>query len=123
MRVLLCILSVNLLLLFQPIQSAALDSTISALPRLVKFSGTLKHGEGGHSGSVGVIFAIYDKEGSVSPLWLETQSVTADETVHYSVLLGSTKSEGLPASIFSSGEARWIGVQVDGQGGQPRTRL
>jgi hypothetical protein len=96
----------------------------SNLPRVVKYSGVLKDSEGhARTGSVGVIFAIYDKEDGIAPLWLESQSVTADETGHYSVLLGSTKAEGLPSSIFASGEARWIGVQVDGQAEQPLTLL
>jgi hypothetical protein len=102
----------------------AQTSTPSSLPHLIKYSGVLKDADrhtGG--GTVGVIFAIYDKEDSVAPVWLETQSVTADESGHYNALLGSTKSEGLPASIFSSGEARWIGVTAEGAAEQQRTLL
>src|SRR4051794_23574665 len=81
---------------------------VSTLPRIVKYSGALKTSDGQpRTGTVGVIFAIYDKEDGVSPIWLESQSVIADDTGHYSALLGSTNASGLPASIFSSGEARW----------------
>src|SRR5258706_8072725 len=81
---------------------------VSTLPRIVKFSGALKISDGQQrTGTVGVIFAIYDNETAISPIWLESQSVTADDTGHYSVLLGSTNPAGLPAGIFSSGEARW----------------
>ncbi|MGO9124804.1 MAG: tail fiber domain-containing protein [Terriglobales bacterium] len=46
-----------------------------------------------------------------------------DKTGHYTVLLGSTTSQGLPASIFTSGEAHWLGVQVQGQEEQLRVLL
>ena len=39
------------------------------------------------------------------------------------VALGSTSSQGLPANVFASGEARWLGVQVQGQAEQPRVLL
>jgi len=39
------------------------------------------------------------------------------------VTLGETKSEGLPANLFASGEARWLGVQAQGQAEQPRVLL
>ncbi|MCU1311214.1 MAG: hypothetical protein JWO20_2339 [Candidatus Angelobacter sp.] len=110
--------------LFGIAQSKTPPPDLSTLPRIIKYSGALKTSDGQpRSGTVGVIFAIYDREAGLSPIWLESQSVTADDTGHYSVLLGSTNPAGLPASIFSSGEARWIGVQSDGQAEQPRTLL
>jgi hypothetical protein len=39
------------------------------------------------------------------------------------VQLGATLANGLPASLFTSGEARWVGVQISGQEEQPRTLL
>src|SRR5438128_873046 len=105
-------------------QAQTSSSTLSALPHLIKYSGVLKHTDGrARSSSVGVVFSIYDKEDAVAAVWLETQIVTVDDTGRYTVLLGSTKIEGLPASIFSRGEARWIGVQAEGQAEQPRTLL
>src|SRR6185312_5380627 len=79
---------------------------ISAIPRVVKFSGAVP------AGASSATFAIYATQDSSTPLWLETQSVTSDDTGHYTVLLGATKPDGLPASIFASGEARWIGVKI-----------
>src|SRR3954454_1597949 len=83
-----------------PAQTSAVDG--SSLPRVIRFGGVLKESP---KITVGVIFAIYDKQDSVSPIWLETQSVTTDETGHYNVILGSTNAAGLPASIFANGEA------------------
>ena len=38
-------------------------------------------------------------------------------------MLGSTKPEGLPAELFTSEQARWVGVQVSGQAEQARVLL
>jgi hypothetical protein len=96
------------------------------VPRLVKFAGAFKDELGKpRTGVVGVTFALYkDQEGGAA-LWLETQNVELDEQGHYTVLLGSTKSEGLPLEMFSSGEPRWLGVQVNlpHEAEQPRVLL
>src|SRR5713101_7257291 len=85
-----------------------------AVPRLIKFAGTLKDAQGKPlSNTVGVTFAIYKEQEGGAPLWLETQNVQLDEQGHYSVLLGATKSEGLSLELFSAGEPRWLGVQVN----------
>src|SRR5580700_9882397 len=67
------------------------------LPRLVKFSGTLKDVSGNAlTGIVGLTFALYSEQSGGVPLWLETQNVQPDNNGHYTVLLGSTKPGGLP---------------------------
>src|SRR5229473_385582 len=84
------------------------------VPRLVKFAGTMKDGQGKpRTGVVGVTFAIYKEQEGGAPLWLETQNVELDEQGHYTVLLGATQNEGLPLELFSSGQLRWLGVQVN----------
>lgn len=60
-----------------------------------------------------------DQQGG-SSLCRETQNAHADNNRDYSVMLGSTTAEGLPADLFSSGDARWLGVQPAGQPEQPR---
>src|SRR2546425_816627 len=84
------------------------------VPRLVKFAGVFKEEQGkARTGVVGVTLAIYkDQEGGAA-LWVETQNVELDEQGRYTVLLGSTKSEGLPLELFTTGEPRWLGVQVN----------
>ena len=96
----------------------------AVVPTLVKFSGTLTD-LNGHplSGITGVTFLLYKYEQGGAPLWMETQNVTPDKNGHYSVMLGSTRSEGLPTDLFASGEARWLGVQAQGQAEQPRVLL
>ncbi len=98
--------------------------TASALPRLVRFGGTVKDLNGNPTtGVVGITFALYSEQTGGAPLWLETQNATADSNGHYTVLLGATKPEGLPAELFTSEQARWVGVQISGQAEQPRVLL
>ena len=96
----------------------------AVVPPLVNFSGSLAGANGKPSaGLLGVTFSLYkDSEGG-TPLWIETQNVQVDKTGHYSVMLGSTSSHGLPSELFASGEARWLGVQPQGQAQQPRVLL
>lgn len=98
-------------------ESGAADGTISSapvtiVPRLIKFSGMLKDGKGEpKTGVGGITFEIYaDQEGG-APLWMETQSVTFDETGRYTVLLGADSSGGVPLELFSTGQARWLGIE------------
>ncbi len=100
------------------------QQTNTIVPTLVNFSGTLSSAD--HkplTGIVGVTFALYQDSGGGAPLWMETQNVQPDKNGHYSVQLGAASSQGLPASVFASGEARWLGVQVQGEAEQPRVML
>ena len=86
------------------------------VPRLVRFSGTML-GESGkpRTGVTGITFLFYKDQSGGTPLWMETQNVTLDGKGHYSVLLGSSKPDGLPTDLFAAGEARWLAVQAGGK--------
>lgn len=100
------------------------NSSNAVVPSLVSFSGVLTDVNGKLlTGVVGVTFALYKDSQGGAPLWLETQNVYPDKTGHYKVLLGATSSSGLPADLFVAGEARWLGVQPQGQAEQPRVSL
>jgi hypothetical protein len=104
-------------------QPAAASATV-AVPPIVHFSGVLNDVNGKPlTGTVGATFYLYQASEGGAPLWMETQNVQLDKAGHYSVALGSTSSQGLPISVFASGEARWLGVQVHGQDEQPRILL
>jgi len=106
--------------LAQPAASAA----NSVVPMWVNFGGVLTDINGKPlTGMVGVSFYLYQDQQGGAPLWIETQNVQPDRNGHYSVMLGSTTSQGLPADLFVSGEARWLGVQAQGQPEQPRVML
>jgi hypothetical protein len=94
------------------------------VPRLVNFSGKAADAQGKvMAGMAGATFAIYKDQYEGTPLWLETQNIQADARGNYTAQLGATKAEGLPLSLFTSGEARWLGVSVNGGAEQPRVLL
>jgi hypothetical protein len=94
------------------------------VPPLVNFSGVLTDVNGRPlTGTVGVTFLLYKDSQGGAPLWLETQNVSPDKNGHYTAMLGSTSSHGLPPEIFIAGEAHWLGVQVAGEAEQPRVLL
>jgi hypothetical protein len=116
--------------------STTVATSASQVPHLVKFSGTVQ-GTAADKGASGVIlgtgvaptnvvaitFALYSEQTGGVPLWSEVQNVHVDETGHYNVQLGSTQPGGLPVELFSSAQAQWLGVQVQGQAEQPRVML
>jgi hypothetical protein len=117
--------------LISQIQPGYAQHTISTntnvvVPPLVNFSGVLTDLNGKPittTGVVGVTFLLYKDSQGGSPLWMETQNVEPDRNGHYTVMLGSSSSSGLPADIFVAGEAHWLGVQAQGQDEQPRVLL
>ena len=50
------------------------------------------------------------------PLWQETQTVAVNPDGRFTLLLGSTRPEGLPLDLFASGEPRWLAIHVDASG-------
>src|SRR5580698_9262357 len=105
-------------------QEAAQAAASAVVPPVVKFSGVLTDTSNKPlAGTVGVTFSLYKEAQGGPALWVETQNVTLDKAGHYTAMLGSTTSQGLPADVFASGEARWLGVQVQGEAEQPRTVL
>jgi len=107
----------------QPTMATA-NVAATTVPHLMKFSGSVKDGSGKPvTGVAGLTFALYkDQEGGAAR-WIETQNVQLDSSGRYSITLGSTKTNGLPSDLFVSGEARWMGVQPEGQAEQPRVLL
>src|ERR1700685_2535283 len=104
-------------------QAAVSTSAAAVVPRLVNFSGKAVDQGKTITGITGVTFSIYSEETGGSPLWMETQNVQADSRGNYTAQLGATKTEGLPQELFTSGEARWLGVRVNGSEEQPRVLL
>src|SRR5580698_908313 len=123
-RTLSILLASSLLCCFLSAQQANVSQSPVIVPRLVNFSGRAVDAQGKVvAGSAGITFAIYSQQYEGVPLWLETQNVQPDSKGNYTVQLGVTKSDGLPLQLFSSGEARWLGVRVNGGEEQPRVLL
>jgi hypothetical protein len=92
------------------------------VPTVIKFSGVLTGGSGART--VSATFSVYGDPKSDTPLWQETQSIAVDADGRYAVLLGATAPDGVPPAIFTTGEARWVGVTIDGdEAGQLRVAL
>ena len=105
-------------------QTAENITHASVVPRYIRFSGIAASSSmPGDSSVAGVRFSLYADQQGGTPLWIETQNITVDAGGHYSVLLGSTSKDGLPADLFASGEARWLGVKIDDQPEQARILL
>ncbi len=104
-------------------QNVATNNDV-VVPPLVQFSGVLTDVNGKPLTEItGMTFYLYKDQEGGAPLWMETQNVTPNKAGRYTVMLGSTSSQGLPADLFASGEARWLGVQVQAQEEQPRVML
>ena len=107
-----------------PILAQQSTTANAVVPNLVNFSGTLTDVSGKPlTGVSGVTFYLYQDQQGGAPLWTETQNVQPDTMGHYSVMLGLTTSQGLSPDLFASGQARWLGVQAQGQEEQPRVML
>lgn len=104
--------------------STATGTGSPIVPQLVNYSGVLTDTNGKPlTNLVGVTFTLYQESEGGTPLWMEIQNVQPTKSGHYSVMLGSTTSAGLPQDVFANGEARWLGVQAEGQAEQPRVML
>ncbi len=106
-------------------QTAGSGAASAQVPPLIQFSNVATD-EGGNtlSGAVSITFSLYTGQQGGKPLWTETQNnVPLDPTGHYSVQLGITKANGVPTILFTTGEARWLGVRIAEQLEQPRVLL
>ena len=124
----LCFLFVSLMLTLSSSLNAqqpeVSPSKTSIVPHLVNFSGRAADPQGKPvQGITGVTFAIYKDQDGGAPLWMETQNVQTDAKGNYSVQLGATTREGLALDLFTSGDARWLGVRVNGGDERPRVLL
>jgi len=103
-------------------QQSASAPPSSVVPQLVNYAGKATDSKGNTiSGVAGVTFSIYKDQFEGAPLWTETQNVMADSKGNYTVQLGAATSTGLPLDLFATGEARWLGVRING--GEERARV
>jgi hypothetical protein len=104
-------------------QTSGSSPASAQVPPLIQFSNVVTD-EGGNSmsGMVSITFSLYNGQQGGEPLWTETQNnVQLDPTGHYSVQLGITKPADVPTTLFTTGEARWLGVRIAEQAEQPLT--
>ncbi len=96
----------------------------SGVPHFVRLSGIAKNAfAAARTGVVTLRFVIYDQAQGGTALWQEVQNTQTDMEGRYDVLLGATASDGVPASLFASGEPRWLGIQVVRPGSEEEARV
>src|SRR4051812_29693871 len=86
------------------ISAQSTQSTSSpSVPRLINVSGVFRPADGQPARAVETVtFSIYaDREGG-APMWQETQTVAIDAQGGYSLLLGASRPDGIPAAVFKS---------------------
>jgi hypothetical protein len=97
-----------------------------SVPRLINITGVVRPADGLPAGPVETVtLSIYaDQEGG-APLWQETQTIAIDVQGRYSLLLGATRPDGIPAAVFGGEAAHWLGTVFEraGEVEGPRTRL
>jgi trimeric autotransporter adhesin len=106
-------------------QTVNSGSTSPQVPPLIQFANVATDPGGSSlSGVASITFSLFSAQQGGEPLWTETQNnIQLDSTGHYSVQLGITKPNGVPTTLFTTGEARWLGVRIAEQGEQPRVLL
>jgi hypothetical protein len=117
-----CVLSFVAAASAQQTQNTAANT---AVPKLVRFTGSLHLAANQPAGPVGATFAIYNEQEGGTPLWTEDQNVELDADGNYAVLLGAMQNGGVPLELFVAGQPRWLQVRfyVPGEVDLPRVLL
>jgi hypothetical protein len=121
-----CVIVGSLVLSFSTAaQTTAANSASIQVPSLIQFSNVATDEAGNTlSGVVSITLSLYTSQEGGTPLWSETQNdVQLEPTGHYSLQLGVTTPNGVPTTLFTTGEARWLGVRIAGQAEQSRVLL
>ena len=78
-------------------------SVVTAVPRLMWFSGAFRPADGAAPAPVEIAtLSIYHEETGGSAIWQETQNVVIGPNGRFNVLVGSTTDEGLPLDLFAA---------------------
>lgn len=105
-------------------QTSGSGTAFAQIPPVIQFSSiATDENKTALSGTVNITFSLYNNLQGGTSLWSESQNVALDASGHYSVYLGLATSDGLPATLFTSGKAHWLGIRIAGQAEQPRVFL
>ena len=106
-----------LLLFLSPLTALAQVSQEPSVPRVINITGVFRPADGQPPAAVETVtLAIYADAIDGAPLWQETQTVALDDKGRYSVLLGASTPDGIPASVFASGTPQWLGTRFERPG-------
>ena len=102
------------------------SASSQSVPRLINIAGVFRPADGQPAGPVATVtLSIYADQQGGAPLWQETQTIALDAQGRYSLLLGATRPDGIPAEVFGGEAAHWLGTVFEraGEVEGPRTRL
>ncbi len=102
-------------------QGTQQDAVVS-FPHVIRVDGALtvlSHA----IGPVPMTLSLYESEAAELPLWREARVVHVRSDGRYTVYIGDRLEAGLPVTAFTSGRARWLGVQVGAEPELPRQPL
>src|SRR5688572_12536190 len=84
----------------------AQSPTVTSVPRIVRVTSTFHPADGKPPAAVETMsLSIYAEETGGAPLWQEAQTVSVNPDGRFTLLLGSTRPEGLPQDLFEIGRA------------------
>ena len=107
-------------------QTPVTPAVLTPVPRVIWFNGAFHPADKRPVAAVETVtVAVYREREGGDAVWQETQIVAMEADGRYSLLMGSTSSDGMPLEVFTSGEPRWIGITVNrpGEAEQPRVHL
>ena len=96
------------------------------VPRVISVSGVFTPVDGHAPYAVEVVtLSIYAEPEGGLPVWQERQSVAVDNSGRFTVMAGATHVEGIPVSLFVTGQAQWMSLLFEraGEVEQPRVRI
>lgn len=93
----------------------------TSVPRVVRIDGTVPPGTPVATGTVAIGASIYDADTGGTLLWDETQVVSLDAQGRYTLYLGGSQADGLPAPVLTASTPLWLSLQV--AGGAPEARV
>ncbi|MCU1286288.1 MAG: hypothetical protein JWO13_2638 [Acidobacteriales bacterium] len=70
-----------------------------------------------------VTFSLYNNESDSSPVWQEIQIVVSHPGSYNHIALVGATTNGVPADVFSSQNAHWLGIKCNGEVEMTRTIL
>jgi hypothetical protein len=102
----------------------AQSPTVTSVPRIVRVTSTFHPADGRPPAAVETMtLSLYAEETGGVPLWQETQTVSVNPDGRFTLLLGSTRPEGLPLDLVNSGEPRWLAIHVERPGESEPARI
>jgi hypothetical protein len=100
-------------------------SVSATVPRLIQVTGVFQPADGQAASAVEIVtVSIYAEPDGALPVWQERQSVAVEKTTgRFTLLLGASYPDGIPAEVFGAGQAQWMSVLFERAGEREQARV